>query len=221
MLACSQAIAPTGEGAAVVPTDPPLILFVGNSLTWGAGIQPGVTEGPANPGNYVNQAAALLPSGVRIQNLGVNGRTTPQMAADAAIVDSQYSDRNTANIVVAWEIGNDIQLGATATDAYSHFADYCAARKAAGWAVVALTVPPRHSPAMPLGFNDAVAYDDTEIRANWGAWADGLADVAADPRLLDPANGTYFEDGIHLTAAGYGVVASIVAPVVAKLLPKR
>ena len=42
-----------------------------------------------------------------------------------------------------------------------------------------------------------------------------LIDVAAVSELSDPANGTYFIDGVHLTAAGYGKKA---VPIAARLV---
>ena len=53
------------------------------------------------------------------------------------------------------------------------------------------------------------------LREQWPAFADGLADVTADPRIgadganLDPV---YFLDQVHPTSAGYGVMAAAVAP---------
>jgi len=50
------------------------------------------------------------------------------------------------------------------------------------------------------------------IRANWSTYYDGLVDVAAAPELQDPNNPTYFQpDTVHLTTAGYRVVATLAA----------
>jgi hypothetical protein len=57
-------------------------------------------------------------------------------------------------------------------------------------------------------------YNDM-LRAQWPTFADGLADVAADPRIgadganLDPK---YFVDLVHPTSAGYAIMAAAVAP---------
>ena len=55
------------------------------------------------------------------------------------------------------------------------------------------------------------------VRAGWSDFADGLADVAADPRIGDDGDQFhrryYRPDAIHPNAAGYGVMAAVTAPV--------
>jgi hypothetical protein len=49
---------------------------------------------------------------------------------------------------------------------------------------------------------------NTWLRENWTTFADAITDHAADERLSNPSNRTYFQaDKMHLTAAGYAVMA--------------
>ena len=91
--------------------------------------------------------------------------------------------------------------------------------RAAGFKIIAFTVLPR---------GDKTAYENTRvaindwIRTNQANYCDGLADVAAAPELQDPTNLIYFnKDQVHLTDAGYGIVANLVSQEVSKLREKR
>jgi hypothetical protein len=49
---------------------------------------------------------------------------------------------------------------------------------------------------------------NTWLRENWNTFADAITDHAADERLINPNNRTYFQaDKMHLTVAGYAVMA--------------
>ena len=169
------------------------------------------------------QTMALLPGGLTLVNLGVPGQTTGMMAADAATqVDPLASPRREHDILVVWEGTNDLAYGTSApldaADAYRHLAKYCEARRRAGFQVVVCTVLPREGSA-PF---DAARSDLNErLRAGWPRFADALADVAADPAIgpggaeLDT---TYYRDTVHLTPAGYRLVARRVAVAVRGLL---
>jgi lysophospholipase L1-like esterase len=163
-----------------------------------------------------------LPGGVEGVDLGVPGQTTPMMAADAADeVDPLARGREPA-VLVVWEGTNDLMYGSDppldAAAAYRHLASYCRARQRAGYAVVVLTVLPREGSAP---FEAARAELNARLRAGWRGFADGLADVAADPALGEAAaefDRAYYRDTVHLTAAGYGRAARLVAEAVRSLL---
>ena len=192
-----------------------LVVFDGCSLVDDAGLAP--EDGmPA-------QVMALLPAGLDMKNLGVGGQTTPMMAADAAVeVDPLYDPARPATILVVWEGTNDLILGSAppydAGLAYRHLAAYCAARRRAGFRVVVCTVLPRGRSA---AFYEARNALNAELRAHWPSFADGLADVAADKAIgADGAetDAAYYRDTVHLTAAGYAIVAGEVAGAVKRLL---
>ena len=128
------------------------------------------------------------------------------MSADAAAeIDPLLATPHERAVLVAWEWLND---PADVSARMAHMVAYCQARRAAGWQVIVLTNT-SNANEVPMDVADATAY----IRANWPSFADGLADVAVDPRIgaagqyADPA---YFVDGVHMTSAGYGIVAGIV-----------
>lgn len=175
----------------------------GNSLTAGVGATGGQS--------YPTQLLALIGGNARYRllNKGVSGQTTPQMTADAATdIDPQARDF-LQPFCVAWEITNDIVVnGANGTTAYNNFVTYCTGRQAAGFTVIALTVLDRvdFTSTMRGYRNDA----NTSLRANWATFSSALVDVAAIPELSDYTNTTYFTDGVHLTNAGYALVADAV-----------
>lgn len=205
--------------AEVRPEEPDLsrglVVFDGCSLVDDAGVAP--EDGmPA-------QVMALLTGGLDMESLGVGGQTTRMMAADAAAeVDPLCNPARPANILVCWEGTNDLIYGTArpydARQAYRHLAAYCKARQRAGFRVVICTVLPRGRSA---AFYEARNALNAELRAHWRSFADALADIAADKIIgADGAeiDATYYRDTVHLTAAGYGIVARVVADAVERLL---
>jgi len=205
--------------AEVRPEEPDLsrglVVFDGCSLVDDAGV--------ARDAGMPAQVMALLPGGLGMKNLGVGGQTTQMMAADAgAEVDPLYATSRRCNILVCWEGTNDLILGTAppydTRQAYRHLAAYCKARQRAGFRVVICTVLPRGRSA---AFYDARNALNAELRAHWRSFADALADVAANMTIgADGAetDATYYRDTVHLTAAGYAIVAREVAGAVERLL---
>ena len=205
--------------AEVRPEEPDLsrglVVFDGCSLVDDAGV--------ARDAGMPAQVMALLPGGLDMKNLGVGGQTTQMMAADAGTeVDPLYATSRRCNILVCWEGTNDLILGTAppydARQAYRHLAAYCKARQRAGFRVVICTVLPRGRLA---AFYDARNALNAELRAHWRSFADALADVAANMTIgADGAetDATYYRDTVHLTAAGYAIVAREVAGAVKRLL---
>jgi hypothetical protein len=131
-------------------------------------------------------------------------------------IDPIYDGTKSRNVVVIWGGTNDFyESGDTVDNVYGYLRNYCAARRAVGWKVVAVTMMQRS--ASQTVENTRLDYNG-RIRVGWQSFADGLADVAADARLSDCSNATYFSDGTHLTNLGYGVAASIVRSAVLCLL---
>jgi hypothetical protein len=78
--------------------------------------------------------------------------------------------------------------------------------------VVTIVAADEAHPSIPTGFNSQRSTVNAWLRANWSDHFDGLADVAADVRLSDPGNTTYFQtDGVHLAPGGALAVAEDVA----------
>jgi|GEM_PF-3121535 len=205
--------------AEVRPEEPDLsrglVVFDGCSLVDDAGV--------AREDGMPAQVMALLPAGLDMKNLGVGGQTTQMMAADAAAeVDPLFAASRRRNILVCWEGTNDLILGSAppydARQAYRHLAAYCKARQRAGFRVVICSVLPRGRSA---AFYEARNALNADLRAHWRSFADALADVGANRTIgADGAetDATYYRDTVHLTAAGYAIVARVVAGAVERLL---
>lgn len=180
-----------------------LIVFDGNSMTAGA------------YSSYPATTVSALVGTWTAHNFGVSGQTTIEMIADAAAqIDSLYDPDMLKNVVVFWEVTNDLKLGATRADAQARMVQYCQARKAAGWSVVVLTILPRTQVGLPETFEDDRIAINSYILANYASFADAVADVASDSRIGDYGDSndtTYFYDGVHMTTAGYNIVAGIAA----------
>ena len=175
-----------------------LIVFDGNSQTTGYE-QTGIETWPT-------QCVALL-DGYTEVNVAVTSQDTNGMAADAdSEIDTQFSQQNERNILVAFEGVNDIYLNsASAETAYANLVSYYQGRQSAGWTVISGT----------LLYDSRIAdatIDATNalIRANYATFSSRLADINADSRLAVGAIGRH-SDGIHLSIAGNGVIAEIVA----------
>lgn len=128
-------------------------------------------------------------------------------------------------MLIAWGGTNDLYFGASAATTYSRIVTYATARKAAGWRVVILSILPRSGAATPGTFeadrqtvNASLLADfptatgQTRITSG-GAYADYFINIGADPTIGlagQEANTTYYADLVHLTNAGYAIVADYV-----------
>lgn len=186
------------------------IVCDGNSLT----IASGMGQTP-----YPTQLGALLGGTWNVTNVGVSGQNTAAMLADAATqVDvlcgaAWMGEFDSGSVVVCWEGTNDLCLNEDPHAAYGRLVTYCQGRRAAGFKAVILTITPRSNAGVPGSFEANRQILNALIRAGWPTFADALADVAADPRLGDAGDetdATYYLDLVHMTTAGYAIVASIV-----------
>ncbi len=204
---------PKASGASADGTGA-LVVFDGDSLTVGYRI--GSRE------SYPSQVARSLPEGTSILNVAVSGQTWPDLSADAVEeVDAQYSVDRPANVVVVWAAANDLAMGYTAKEVAHNARDYCAQRRRHGFAVVLLTMYPLQPRSIDADYErERRAYNEL-LRVGWHEYADALVDVAADSRLGDESGqdrSRYFLDPVHLNAAGYRVIAELVAQVLRPLI---
>lgn len=210
----SPGIIPPGYIAATV-------YFDGNSLTVGQN-----ASGPTAVYPYVTaQLMAVAGKPVTGVNNGVGGLTTPQMNLGAALTtDPAYRAVMAAKkpfIDVTWELCNDILLNnLTSTQAYNNYVTYATARRALGEKVIVLTGLKRAGVSGWSGANETARLAANALIVADGTNWDGVVDVASISQLQDPTNTTYFgSDQIHLTDAGYALVANNVAPAVEGLIP--
>lgn len=174
------------------PAQPPIVCD-GNSLTYGRGTAE----------SYPSQLQEL--TGRPVANLGVGAQTTRNMLVDAEQqVDSLYRP---GGILVAWEVTNDLYFGADWPEARERFSDYCKARRAKGWTVIALTVLPRQQDGLRADFEQQRTAANDWLREHRAEFCDALIDLDELPKLSDPQDKRHFADGVHLTAAGYLIVA--------------
>jgi lysophospholipase L1-like esterase len=177
-----------------------MVIYDGNSLS---------------DSGYQAAATALLSGSWTSMIAAVGAQSTVQMLTRAAqFVDAYYNPLRVKNVVVAWEVTNDLYGGASADDAYNRIVQYCQERRAAGPQVVVVPALPRSNPGTPIDFETKRQDVNTRLRNNWPSFADAFADVAADPRIGDAGDETdteYYVDRVHLTTTGKTAVAEIVA----------
>jgi lysophospholipase L1-like esterase len=181
----------------------------GDSLTLGTGSTGGNT--------YPAQLNALL-SGYTTTNLGSSSRTAADRAnAAVKTVDyDKWDESNLKNIVIAWMGTNDIIFLADAATTYANLIAYCTVRRALGWKVIVGNIIARGN--FSAGQNTIKTTVNASIAANWPTFADGYVDLAADSRLSNSSDTTYYDpDTIHLNNTGYGVVAALFKPAVEAL----
>ena len=205
----------TKQSAVFLSADTALnIICAGNSLTVGYHLDSPATQAyPAQLDTFYHDSNTVL-------NEGVNGITTEQMEPLINSDITAHYDSTKKNVVIAWEIGNDIFWdGATAKAAVDSFVIYCNNVHAAGFKVYAVTLPYRNNyfmgyPVTPGG-DDSTAYTEkiksvnTMLRNRWTTFASGLIDVAANKAFKQYSAQYYLSDHVHLSAAGYTVVASL------------
>jgi lysophospholipase L1-like esterase len=204
-LAQMQAVAAALAEEYVTPLCTRRIVCEGDSLTVGFGS----TAGNDYPSQLMNLLAG---DGDYLWNRAANGDTLANMSGAAATQVDTVSGTNVQPRIVVWagtnDLKNSLKTGAAlATD----YLNYCAARRAAGAKVVAVTILPR-SDGTPVGFEAERQTFNTAIRAG-SANYDALADIAADSRIGDAGdelNTTYYVDLCHMTNAGYAIVADLV-----------
>jgi len=182
-------------------------------LVWDGG---SIVRGPRLPDgtDFPSQATRLLPQPCISFNSGTSNATLAFMLADAATeVDARYDPLADANVCVILGGATDLALGRDPAAVLADLTAYCAGRRAAGYQVVVMTLPPRDK----VGFNDARQVFDDLVRAHWPEFADGLVDVAADSRIGDPGDNhdtTYYQsDALHPNSAGNAVIAALTVPV--------
>jgi hypothetical protein len=177
----------------------------GNSLTYAA------FDGGLSYPEQINIMFPFNMNGGFLYNKGIGGQTTQMMIDDALTdIDIHFFDGK-KNIVVAWECGNDLYFNGSVLGAYNRFVTYCLARKAKGWKVIIMTMPPRiHS--TPFGDSPAVYEEKLQqvnllLKNNWMLFSDYIIDLREDSRLATINPTYFFTDSIHMTGLGCGVVA--------------
>lgn len=185
-----------------------VIVCDGNSLTYGY-----LSTNPSTKSYPALLAADSAFSSATIYNKGVNAQTTLDMISDATS-DIDPNRGSGVNILIAWEVGNDIYYNGSASGAVTNFWNYCDARRAKGWKVYVLNCPPRSQTTSfgdnPTAYQTKLTTANGLIASGWRSHADGFIDVASDSRFSGYSPTYYNADNVHYTDAGYQVIKDLV-----------
>ena len=143
------------------------------------------------------------------------GAKIADMLAEAPVdVDARYVVDADLNVCLLQPGGSDLRSGRSAADVYGSLREYCIARRAAGFRVLVVTLLPSHRTDT---FEESRLAYNAMVRDGWRGFADGLVDIAADPRIGDTGDEYdeqfYLKDQLHLNNAGNMVMAAVAAPV--------
>lgn len=181
------------------------IVFDGDSLTHGA-----FDTASNYPGRLISKLTGAY-STVSGVSFGIPSQKMATMLANVNTKIVPQIQTVTNNILCAWGGTNDLWSTAdSAATIHGYIQSYFQA--AAGYGTkVAFTITPTTSASAPADFETRRAALNTLIRNNYAGYADLLVDLAADARLSNPDDTTYFHtDKLHLNNAGYDVVADLV-----------
>jgi hypothetical protein len=187
------------------------IIYYGDSMTYGTG------------GNYPysHWIAAKSYGGQTIvqTTCGLGGAILVDLYdAVVANINDHFAPRSGMNIIVLWGGVNDIfaDQGANIPGVLSNLQALASRFRRLGFKVIVCTIPAN---------GGGITYQTYAnlIRASWMNFADGMADLAADP-IIGLYNSyevypTYWDvDTIHMTDLGYQVAAGIIEAEIDRLL---
>ncbi len=191
--------------------EPGVVAWQGGSIMAGRGATAGY--------KFSEQTLALVPRACQSYlSVEGNARIAELLERAPAAVDQRFRRNADLNVSLVLAGGGDFYHGADPTTVYAGLKEYCALRRAAGFKVIVLTVLPRK--LWPAFEAARTAYNQL-LRQTWPEFADGLADIAADPRIGDQFDNLdlryYRADATHPNNAGCAVMASVTAPVLSTL----
>lgn len=207
----------------------PLVVGIGGSWMQGYPVTGGGTtgggDGTAGGETLLGQALALLGltpgADVATFNDGFFGQPLSTLLTTQTAY-SRYTMLAPARVCLFWVTSNDLDSGATAATALTRAETQARRLVATGYTVLILPVLPRTSTNGDYETSrQTVNAGLAGGAAVWGcAYVDIFAGAAAaldDPAA--PANTDYYQgDQVHLTAAGYALIAANVAPALAEVL---
>lgn len=182
------------------------VVALGNSITLGQGLSAGQ--------DYPSLLGTALGSSFAVTNSGQSGFTTAQLTSNfGSLVQSHFNARAARNILLVNEIGNDLVsggggAGVNEATAKANMQALIAMGRFYGWTVLFGTTTPRDAAHFTAGQQTAANNINTFFRSN-ASESDGIVDFAAATELSDPNSTTYYQDGVHPTAAGAAVLASL------------
>ncbi|HEY5388299.1 MAG TPA: hypothetical protein VIL79_10405 [Thermoleophilia bacterium] len=187
---------------------PGVVVWDGGSIVGGNGADPAFT--------FPAQTLSLVPhpctSYLSITSAAL---IADMLTAAPAEVDARFRADADLDLCVVHAGGGDFLKGADPAAVIEGLKAYCVGRRAAGFRVVVLSVLPRSTSS---AFEAARAAYNQLLRDTWPEFADGFADIAADPRIGDAGDNLnrqfYGSDAVHPNNAGNAVMATVAAPVI-------
>lgn len=191
-----------------------------------------IVQGTKAFGNTNNlwQAEPLFSRRIYTTNRGVFGQTLATLSTNInAYLTSQIRSNQLATNLMCWgEPSNDISVAASGsivgvgtTFFNSYTVPNIAALKAVGWTVIIPTVLPRAWTGSGTDISqketERVAYN-TLVTSNAATYGYTVIDYAGIANLSNPGDTTYYNDGIHPTSTGYGLMAVLLASTVNSLI---
>lgn len=194
--------------------------LLGNSLISGSSSTGGPTQIPSASGT--NIASRLMASSIattlRIRNDAYPGRTGAQILSESPNFSGVWGD-GSGSIALVWEGTNTLSTFNSVNNTFESLRRICLTRKQFGRTVLVGTVLLRGDTGNDAKNAAMAAKLNAMLRANYSQFADGIVDFAADSRLSDYNNATYFAaDKTHLKDAGYQVAADLIVAAVSPLL---
>lgn len=193
--------------------NPDYLLFDGDSLTKGQSATLGI--------NLTVQLVPLLVKPVSFANIGICGLQLAEMNARASNVPLPPHLSAPHRILIEDGGSNDLHIGMTGVRLFhDFFLPYVAARRAAGFEIIAGTLIYR-TDITSAENAERESYNDL-VRTGASAYGYVVADYDNIPELRKPQTPAgYSSDGIHPTTRGYGLMAAKLASVVNRILLDR
>jgi hypothetical protein len=190
---------------------PGVVVWDGGSVIGGYGTSPGM--------DFPTQTLRLVPHPVTsIGSVTPAALLEDMLAEGSREVDAWYLADADANICVVMGGAQELRWGRDPSAVHDDLVTYCLGRRTAGFKVIVVTLLPRFEPS---AYEDARQTFNGLVRATWTAYADGVADIAADRRIgdyLDCCDLQYYQLGaVHPNDAGDAVMAAVTAPVLNRL----
>ena len=190
------------------------IVCDGDSIMAGQNVSSNTTFA-AKCQNISNYIANAIPE-AEVYNEAVSGQKVEELQTyrDARCV-AKYDPSKKLNIYCCIVGTNNISGNLkTPAETLDLVRNHCLYMKGCGFKVIIATQPPRNDGET----TDRNAYN-VLLRAAYTQFADGLADIAADPLLDLETDTTYFNaDAIHYNAAGCGVASTYFIREIARLV---
>lgn len=166
----------------------------------------------ASQNSWVHQFRKLCGNKVILDNRGITGFLLSTMVTNQTFnVTNSFDKQFRNNVCVIFAGTNDIEGGATGVATYNNLVTLAQTAKAAGYLTLVLTMLPRQDfNGTQIGYRSTY---NTSLLANTTDF-DMIVNMTLDAQLGDASPGLYvgpyWANGVHLTDAGYAIVAGYV-----------